>query len=72
MSTPDTAAAMLANSPSTGTAPHLVAEQTSLDQATLFVSPEAFDEFLARLNAPAAPNERLRHTMQTVSLTVPP
>jgi uncharacterized protein (DUF1778 family) len=35
-----------------------------LDQALLAVSPEAYAEFLARLDAPTAPNERLRRTMQ--------
>lgn len=41
------------------------AEETLLDQAVLAVSPEAYAEFLARLDAPTAPNERLRRTMQT-------
>ncbi|MFM8900096.1 MAG: DUF1778 domain-containing protein [Burkholderiales bacterium] len=40
------------------------AEETLLDQAVLAVSPEAYAEFLARLDAPTAPNERLRRTMQ--------
>jgi uncharacterized protein (DUF1778 family) len=56
---------MLANPPSNDTAQHLVAEQTLLDQSKLSVGPEAYAEFLARLDAPAAPNERLRHTLQT-------
>lgn len=41
------------------------AEDTLLDRAILSVSPEAYAEFLARLDAPAQPNERLRKTMQT-------
>lgn len=40
------------------------AEDTLLDRAVLSVSPEAYAEFLARLDAPAQPNERLRKTMQ--------
>jgi len=35
-----------------------------LDRAVLCVSPEAYEEFLRRLEAPAQPNERLRKTMQ--------
>jgi uncharacterized protein (DUF1778 family) len=57
---------------SNDTAPNLAAEQARLDQVTLFVSPEAFDGFLAPLQAPAAPNERLRRTLQTAPLTAPP
>jgi uncharacterized protein (DUF1778 family) len=41
------------------------AEETLLDQALLRVDPAAFDAFQARLNAPPAPNERLRRTMQS-------
>lgn len=40
------------------------AEETLLDRAVLCVSPEAYEEFLRRLEAPAQPNERLRKTMQ--------
>ena len=40
------------------------AEDTLLDRAVLSVSAEAYAEFLARLDAPAQPNERLRFTMQ--------
>jgi uncharacterized protein (DUF1778 family) len=40
------------------------AEEALLDQAILSVSPEAYMEFLRRLDAPAQPNERLRKTMQ--------
>jgi len=41
------------------------AEDALLDRAIISVSPEAYDEFLARLDAPPQPNERLRRTMQT-------
>jgi uncharacterized protein (DUF1778 family) len=41
------------------------AEDTLLDRAVFGVSPEAYAEFLARLDAPPQPNERLRKTMQT-------
>ena len=40
------------------------AEDTLLDRTVLLVSPEAYAEFLTRLDAPAQPNERLRRTMQ--------
>jgi uncharacterized protein (DUF1778 family) len=42
------------------------AEDVLLDRAVLGVSPEAYAAFLARLDAPPQPNERLRRTMQTV------
>jgi uncharacterized protein (DUF1778 family) len=41
------------------------AEETLLDRTVLTVCPEAYAEFVARLDAPAQPNERLRRTMQT-------
>ncbi|MGI2323669.1 MULTISPECIES: DUF1778 domain-containing protein [unclassified Methylococcus] len=41
------------------------AEEALLDRAVFVVSPEAYAEFLARLDAPPQPNERLRKTMQT-------
>ncbi len=41
------------------------AEDAVLDQAVLGVTPEAFDAFLARLDAPPRPNDRLRETMRT-------
>jgi len=41
------------------------AEETLLDRALMVVGPEAYDEFLRRLEQPARPNERLRRTMQT-------
>lgn len=40
------------------------AEDTLLDRAVLSISPEAYAEFLARLDAPPQANERLRKTMQ--------
>ena len=40
------------------------AEEALLDRAVLSVSPEAYVEFLARLDAPPQANERLRKTMQ--------
>jgi uncharacterized protein (DUF1778 family) len=43
------------------------AEETLLDRAVIAVSPEAYDEFLRRLDAPAQSNERLRKTMQAPS-----
>lgn len=41
------------------------AEETMLDRALVQVSPEAYDAFLARLDAPPQPNDRLKKTMQT-------
>jgi uncharacterized protein (DUF1778 family) len=41
------------------------AEETLLDRAIILIGPEAYAEFLARLDAPPQPNERLRHTLQT-------
>jgi uncharacterized protein (DUF1778 family) len=41
------------------------AEETLLDQVLITASPEAYAEFLARLDMPPQPNERLRKTMQT-------
>ncbi len=41
------------------------AEEALLDRVLIAVSPEAYTEFLARLDAPPQPNERLRRTMQT-------
>jgi len=39
------------------------AEDTLLEQALIRVSPEAYDAFLARLDGPPQPNERLRKTL---------
>ncbi len=41
------------------------AEEVLLDRTVLTVSPEAYAEFLARLDAPPQPNDHLRRTMQT-------
>lgn len=41
------------------------AEEALLETTIIPVSPEAYAEFLARLDAPLQPNERLRRTMQT-------
>lgn len=40
------------------------AEEALLDRAVISVSPAAYAEFLARLDAPPHPNERLRRTLQ--------
>jgi uncharacterized protein (DUF1778 family) len=40
-------------------------ESASLGRALLAVRPDAYAAFLARLDAPARPNARLRRTMQT-------
>jgi uncharacterized protein (DUF1778 family) len=42
-----------------------VAEDTLLDRTIFTVSPKAYAEFLARLDAPPQPNERLLKTMRT-------
>ncbi len=41
------------------------AEEAILDHTVFVVSPEAYAEFLARLDAPPQPNERLRKALQT-------
>lgn len=40
------------------------AEETMLDRSLVQVSPEAYEAFLARLDAPPQPNDRLKKTMQ--------
>jgi len=40
------------------------AEDTLLERALITVSAKAYAEFIARLDAPAKPNEQLRRTMQ--------
>lgn len=40
------------------------AEDALLERALIAVSPKAYAEFLARLDAPARPNERLRSAMR--------
>ena len=46
-------------------AARLAAEDALLDQVIISVSSEAYSEFLARLDMPPKPNDRLRKTMQT-------
>lgn len=41
------------------------AEEALCDQALITVDTEAYEKFLARLDMPPRPNERLRKTMQT-------
>jgi len=41
------------------------AENVLLDRTLFKVSPKAYKEFVARLDAPPAPNEKLRRTMTT-------
>ncbi len=41
------------------------AEEAILDHTVFAVSPEAYAEFLALLDAPPQPNERLRKALQT-------
>jgi uncharacterized protein (DUF1778 family) len=41
------------------------AEDALLDRTIFTVSPEAYAEFMARLDAPPQPNARLRRTMRT-------
>jgi uncharacterized protein (DUF1778 family) len=40
------------------------AEETLLDQTIITANPKAYAEFLARLDMPPQPNERLRKTMR--------
>ena len=42
-----------------------LAEETLLERTIFWTSPVAYAEFLALLDAPPQPNERLRKTMQT-------
>jgi uncharacterized protein (DUF1778 family) len=41
------------------------AEDTLLDRTIFVIGPKAYAEFLARLDAPPQPNERLRRSLQT-------
>jgi uncharacterized protein (DUF1778 family) len=41
------------------------AQNALLDQTLFKVSPEVYAEFVSRLDAPPAPNEKLRRTMTT-------
>ncbi|MGX5845002.1 type II toxin-antitoxin system TacA family antitoxin [Mesorhizobium sp. ArgA1] len=43
----------------------MAAEEALLDQAVIAANPEAYAAFLARLDMPPEPNERLRETMRT-------
>ena len=43
------------------------AEDALLDRTVLTVSPKAYAEFLARLDAPPQPNERLQKTLRTAA-----
>jgi uncharacterized protein (DUF1778 family) len=43
------------------------AEDALLDRTVLTVSPKAYAEFLARLDASPQPNERLQQTMKTLA-----
>lgn len=43
------------------------AEEALLDRTLFVVSPKAYREFLARLDAPPKPNERLRKSMRTLA-----
>ena len=42
-------------------------EDALLDRTILMISPKAYAEFLARLDAPPQPNERLQKTLRTVA-----
>jgi uncharacterized protein (DUF1778 family) len=46
-------------------AARMAAEEALLDQAIIAASPEAYTAFLARLDMPPEPNERLLKTMRT-------
>jgi uncharacterized protein (DUF1778 family) len=46
-------------------AAHSAAKEILLDRTIVAVSFKSYSEFLARLDAPPRPNQRLRRTMQT-------
>lgn len=48
-------------------AARLAAEEALLDQVLIAASPQAYEQFLVRLDMPPQPNERLRKTMQTLA-----
>lgn len=48
-------------------AARLAAEEALLDRALVVASPQAYAAFVARLDMPPQPNERLRKTMQTAA-----
>jgi uncharacterized protein (DUF1778 family) len=54
----------MSTTPSSGEAPLSAAEDALPDRTAFSVSPEVYAEFLALLDAPAQPNERLRKAMQ--------
>jgi uncharacterized protein (DUF1778 family) len=43
------------------------AEETLLERTIFWTTPEKYAEFITLLDAPPAPNERLRKTMQTIA-----
>jgi len=43
------------------------AQDAVLDQTLFRVSPKVYDQFVARLDAPPAPNEKLRRMMATAA-----
>jgi uncharacterized protein (DUF1778 family) len=47
-------------------AAHRAAEEALLDRTVFKVTPEAYAAFVARLDEPPQPNDRLRRTMQSV------
>ena len=49
------------------TAARNAAQDTLLDQTNLEVSPKAYAAFLERLDAPPAPNARLRRSLETAA-----
>lgn len=46
-------------------AARMAAEEALLDQVVITVSPQAYEQFLARLDMPPQANARLRKTMQS-------
>ena len=47
------------------TAARRAAEETLLERSLILVSPKAYSDFLARLDAPAKPNQRLRKSLSS-------
>ena len=43
------------------------AEETLLERTIFWTTPEKYSEFIELLDAPPAPNQRLRKTMQTIA-----
>lgn len=48
-------------------AARLAAEEALLDQVLIAASPQAYEQFLARLDRSPQPNEHLRKTIQTLA-----